>query len=121
MARRQYLAPVNKQHPSVQAYVRNNWNDLREYGLNHSGPIEAEKARAHAERKRYLGHKMNFARGDLRDAYVKSRGKATGGGKVSKELARLRRIGSPSSAAKIKKLLTNLHAVKYISGEPNHR
>lgn len=121
MARQQRLAPLEKQHESIRPYVRSMWNDLKEYGRTHSGLIEAEKARAAARGEKYYGHKMSGARGDLRDAFYKSRGRAIAGPKVKKERLRLLRVGTPESAAKVKKLFTNLHAVKYISGEPNHR
>lgn len=120
MARKLYPYAPASQHGSVRAFTRSNWGQLGEYGNAHAEQILGEKAQARAQHKRYDGHKMNYARGDLRNAFVASRGKATGGGKVSKELARMRRIGSPSSAAKVRKHLTNLHAVKF-GHDPFHK
>lgn len=120
MARKLYPYAPASQHGSVRAFTRSNWGQLGEYGNAHAEQILGEKAQARAQHKRYDGHKMTYSRGDLRKAFIASRNAATNGPKVYKEQQRKRRLGTPTSASKVKKHLTNLHAVKF-GHDPFHK
>lgn len=111
--RKLYSYAPSKQHTSVRNYVGRNRDGIDDYLNANAARVLAEKDAAKAAGKRYLGHDMGYAKGSLKSAFTKSLGRATSGGGVNKEMSRLRRLGRPTSVAKVRKNMKAQHVVKF--------